>query len=358
MGKNLNYNGPKVQVKATELNTSFGGSDSKVNTATAKDSKIAFTIPLSFVKGGKVDIEKLVVNCDFSEEVAGTVYNSSVSLKDANAIITKLHEHMQDIATCLNKDARRTGSYTVAIGGADFGLVATERDAKQEEASRLMSLGKWVAREGDYLTAGSAKIPSYLYLLERPSVVFECRGHKVELSSRKAMLELMDYADNELQQGNVFDQLKSKIKTPMQVQSEKEAKMQDDIIKALDVEMKKVREEQEKVREKQEREELEKEVGWIKTEVISNAARYEALIHRLKDKVDLINSIKTKGYQAMLELRELMVAQDNDGAIMLAFGVASDELAFLKLCSENKNNLKWMVDNKGLFTKKDDEAAQ
>lgn len=358
MSKNLNAKGQKVQVKATELNTTFGGSDSKVNTATAKDSKIAFTIPLSFVKNGKVDIEKLVVNCDFSEEIAGKWYTSSVSLKDADATITKLHEHMQDIATCLNKDARRTGSYTVAIGGANFGLVATERDAKQEEASRLMSLGKWVAREGDYLSVGSAKIPSYLYLLERPSVIFECKGHKVELSSRKAMLELIDYVDGELQEGNVFDQLKSKIKTPMQVQSEKAAKVQDDLLKALDVEMKKVREEAEKAREKEEREALEKEVGWIKTEVISRAARYEALINRLQDKVDLINAIKTKGYQAMLELRELMVAQDNDGAIILAFGVASDELAFLKLCSENKNNLKWMVDNKGLFTKKDDGAAQ
>ena len=352
MGKNLNYKGPKVQVTATELNTSFGGSDSKVNTATAKDSKIAFTIPLSFVKGGKVDIEKLVVNCDFSEEVAGTSYTSSVSIKDANAAIDKVHEHMQVVATCSGKDSRRTGRYTVTIGGADFALEATDRDVKQEEVGRLMSLSTWVAREGEYMSQASTKIPSYLYLLERPSVVFECKGHKIEVSSKRAIRELIDYLEHDNQDGNVFDQLKSKIRTPMQVASEKEAKEQDAILKALDAEMRKMRDEDEKAREKEEREALEKEVGWIKTEVIKNAARYEALINRLKDKVDLINSIKAKGYQAMVELRDLMVAQDNDGALMLAFGVASDELAFLKLCSENKGNLKWMVNNKALFTKK------
>lgn len=354
MSKNLNYNGPKVQAKATELNTSFGGSDSKVTAA--KDSKIAFTIPLAFAKDGRVNIDKLVVNCDFSEEVVGTSYNSSVSIKDKDTAIDKVHEHMQVVATCSGKDARKTGNYTVAIGGAEFAIEATERDAKLEEASRLISLGKWVAREGNWLDAASTKIPSYLYLLERPSVVFECKGHKVEVSSKRAILEVMDYLDGELQDGNVFDQLKSKIRTPLQVKTEKEAKEKDDLIKALDAEMKKLKEDEEKAREKEERDELEKEVGWIKTEVITRAARYEALINRLKDKVDLINSIKPKGYQAMLELRDLMLRQDNEGAIMLAFEVDSAELAFLKLCSENKGNLKWMVNNKGLFTK--DEAAQ
>ena len=355
MSKNLNYNGPKVQAKATELNTSFGGSDSKV-TATAKDSKIAFTIPLAFAKDGKVNIDKLVVNCDFSEEVVGTSYNSSVSIKDKDTAIDKVHEHMQVVATCSGKDARKTGNYTVVIGGAEFAIEATERDAKQEEASRLMSLGKWVAREGNWLDAASNKIPSYLYLLERPSVVFECKGHKVEVSSKRAILEVMDYLDGELQDGNVFDQLKCKIRTPLQILTERAAKEQEELLKAFDLELNKMKEEEEKARAKQEREELEKEVGWIKTEVINNAARYEALINRLKDKVDLINTIKPKGYQAMLELRDLMLRQDNDGAVMLAFGVASDELAFLKLCYSNKNNLKWMVSNKGLFTK--DEAAQ
>lgn len=358
MSKNLNTKGPKVQAKvtATELNTSFGGSDSKVTPA-KDNNKIAFTIPLSFVKGGEVAISKLVITCDFSEEVVGTSYNSSVSIKDKDTVIDKVHEHMQVVATCGGKDARKTGSYTVSICGSEFAIEATERDAKPEEASRLMGLGKWVAREGDYLTAGSAKIPSYLYLLERPSVVFECQGHKVELSSKRAMLELMDYLDEDLQDGNVFDQLKCKIRTPLQTRTERAAKEQEELLRAFDLELNKLKEEEEKARAKQEMVELEKEVGWIKLEVVNNAARYEALTHRLKDKVDLINAIKTKGYQAMLELRELMVAQDTDRAIVLAFGIDSAELAFIKLCSENKNNLKWMIANKGLFTKKD-EAAQ
>jgi hypothetical protein len=347
LSKNLNTKGQKVQDKAIELNTTFGAEGTK---ARAKD--IAFSIPMPFVKenNGKVDIQKLVIDVNFEERVEGDTYLKSVSLNDAEAEMVKLVDHMQDICTGGGRDKRHTSQFEVNINGTTLIVKATERDAKDTDAPKLMELSRWVTRDKAEITSHDEKIPSYMYLLNRPSVIFRCKGATVEMSARAAAAQILDYIDNDLIIDNVFDELKEKVKTNMQIMCEKKNKEANEIIEALNREIKRAQDELAKQIALEEKEQLEREIGWVKTEVIKCAERYEALTHRLTDKVDLINAVKSKGIEVMVKLQGALVAGNKDLAIEIAFGVEQKELAHLKTCMNNKDNLKWMRDNKSLFT--------
>jgi len=348
LSKNLNTKGQKVQDKAIELNTTFGAEGTK---ARAKD--IAFSIPMPFVKenNGRVDIQKLTIDVNFEERIEGdTTYLKSVSLNDADAEMVKLVDHMQYICTGGGRDKRHTSQYEVNINGAALIVKATERDAKDTDAARLMELNRWVTRDKVEITSHDKKIPSYMYLLNRPSVIFKCKGVAVEMSAREAAAQILDYIDNELLENNVFDELKEKVRTNMQIMCEKKNKEANDVIEALNREIKRAEDELEKKIALEEKEQLEREIGWVKTEVIKRAERYEALTHRLTDKVDLINAVKSQGIEVMVKLQGALVAGNKDLAIEIAFGVEQKELAHLKTCMNNKDNLKWMRDNKSLFT--------
>jgi hypothetical protein len=225
-----------------------------------------------------------------------------------------------------------------------------ERPAKDTDAGRLLALSKWVTREGHILDASSSHIPSYLYLLDKHSVVFECEGHKHTVSAKEAAVQLVDIADGEeLTSSNVLNVLRDKIQTPMYKQWKKEKDELDGVTEALQREIDKRREDEKKAQEAKEKEELEKEIASIKTEVINKGVRYEALIDRLKDKVALLTGLRGKSLDILLGVQGALAQGNKDRAVELAFDVDAIELAFLKECYINRSNLKWMRDNKEKF---------
>ncbi len=342
--KNLNK-GPKAQDKARELNTDFTG----VNKAKVKDTDTAFEIPLKWAKDGVVKVKFLTIKLDFSEVIEDGEYVKSVSV-DADKMLEVLCQHMTDIATANGKDNRNTSKYTVTLGGADFLVEGAERPAKDTDAGRLLALSRWVRREGQILDASSSHIPSYLYLLDKHSVVFECQGQKHTVSAKEAAVQLVDIADGEdLTSSNVLNVLRDKIQTQMYKQWKKEKDELDSVTEALQREIDKRREDEKKAQEAKEKEELEKEIASIKTEVINKGVRYEALIDRLKDKVALLTGLRGKSLDVLLGVQGALAQGNKDRAVELAFDVDAIELAFLKECYNNKSNLKWMKENKSKF---------
>jgi hypothetical protein len=346
LSKNLNK-GPKAQViKARELNIDFAG----VDKAKVKDTDVAFEIPLNWLKEGTVKVKFLTIKLEFNEVIEDNQYIKSVSVNDADKMLEVLCQHMTEIATANGKDNRNTSKYTVTLGGADFHLESAERPAKETDARRLMSLSKWVTRKGHVLDASSSHIPSYLYLLEKHSVVFECEGHKHTVSAKEAAVQLLEIADGEEPSpNNVLNVLGDKIQTPMYKEWRKAKEEFDSIAEALQREIDKRREDDKKAQEAKEREELEKEVGSISTEVINRAMRYEALVDKLKDKVALLTGLRGKPLDVLLGVQGALAQGNKDRAVELAFDVNAMELAFLKECYINKSNLKWMRDNKEKF---------
>ena len=349
MSKNLNK-GQKTQDKARELNTNFSGGSKDTAKGT---SNVAFSIPLSWVDGGKVDVQKLVINLDFHEEVEQGRYVKTVSLEDPEGTLKTLAKHMENIATGAGKDTRKTATYQVNSNGINFVLKASERDAKETDAAKLMQIGNWCMRENVEITAASSRIPSYLYLLEKPSVVFECKGKKIELSPKEAAIEVDNYYYNELRDGNIFDKLREEIKTPLQTQTEKEANEHQELLASLQRLIDEKAREEKAEKDRLEAEALEKEIGSIKTEVIKRAGRYEALMQKLGDKVKLLKELRDKSIEVLVAVQDALTKGNKEEAITLAFNVEKEELALLKECYINKGNLKWMRDNKEKF-----EAAQ
>ena len=342
--KNLNK-GPKAQVRAKELNTDFTG----VNKAKVKDIDTAFEIPLKWAKEGTVKVKFLTIKLDFSEVIENGKYVKSVSV-DADKMLEILCQHMTEIATANGKDNRNTSKYTVTLGGADFHVEGAERPAKDTDAGRLLALSKWVRREGHTLDASSSHIPSYLYLLDKHSVTFECQGQKHTVSAKEAAVQLVEIADGEeLSSNNVLNVLGDKIQSPMYKQWKKEKDESDVIAEALQREIDKRREDDKKAQEAREREELEKEIASIKTEVINKGVRYEALMAQLKDKVALLAGLKGKPLDVLLEVQGALAQGNKDRAITLAFDVAEVEVTLLRECYNNKGNLRWMKDNKSKF---------
>jgi predicted nucleic acid-binding Zn-ribbon protein len=345
LSKNLNK-GQKIQDKVRELNTNFSGGSKDTAKGT---SNAAFSIPLPWVDSGKIEIQKLVINLDFHEEVEQGRYVKTVSLENPEETLKTLAKHMENIATGAGKDTRKTASYQVNINGVSFVLKASERDAKETDAAKLMQLGNWCMRENVQIDAASNKIPSYLYLLEKPSVVFQCKGKKVELSPKEAAMEVDDYFCEELKDSNVFDRLREEIRTPLQTRTEKEAtehkELLDSIQELIDEKARQDKAELDRL----EAEALEKEIGSIKTEVIEKAGRYEALMQKLGDKVELLKELRGKGTDVLVAVHGALAKGNKEEAIVLAFNVEKAELNLLKECYNNKGNLKWMRDNRSKF---------
>lgn len=344
MSKNLNK-GPKAQDKAMELNINFGGGSA------SKDSNTAFQIPLKWAKDGVVNIKLLTIKLEFNEVIQDGKYIKSVhSIERTADLIEKVGQHMSKIVTANNQDTRHTAEYTIVCSGMDFNLKASEREARLEDAKKLLNLGRWVTREGQVIDAQSDKIPTYLYLLEKPAVVFECNGVKETLSCREAATQLvaLEYGD-EIEEPNIFDKIADKIQTPMFKQWKKEQDAIEDINAALQREIDRRKEEARKEKEELEKQELEKEIAPIKTEVINRAVRYEALIGRVGDKVALLTGLRGKPLDVLLGVQGALAQGNKDRAVELAFDVDAIELAFLKECYNNKSNLKWIKDNKSKF---------
>jgi cell division septum initiation protein DivIVA len=346
---NLNKGHTKTQsAKAKELNTDFGGAQ-----RAAKDTNTAIEIPLNWVKFGAVKIKFLTIKLEFNEAITDGVYVKSVYAKDVDTLLAALANHMQVIAHADSKDTRTTAEYGVCVNGTNFRLTSTERPAKETDAAKLLGLAKWVTREGHTLSAESKMIPSYLYLLDKPSVIFECEGHKVQATAKEAARWLVDIADNaegiDSEKDHVLNVLKDKIQTSMYKGWRKEKDEDEGVQRALDAEIERMKKELERERERLEREELEKELGTIKTEVIKKAGRYEALMVQVKDKVALLNGLRGKSLDVLLEVQGALAQGDKDRAIVLGFGVEETELKFLKECHTNKDNLVWMKENKGKF---------